>query len=328
MGIKIAIMAHACRGGGGLFQTTNLLNAFKNVVQDEQFLVIYSAGYGYEQINLPSNSEVFIYPQMNVTSRLRNVMLKYQLRKSLQGTNLFFCQTPIIKRKFSQKYNYPENQIQVLGFPPPVEVMPSDDLPMPNVINKNSGVFYILVLTSYMPHKNPSVVLSVCNRYGSQIRDKKIKFITTVEPNDHPRAPAFLKAIKKNNLGDVVANVGALCRRSVASYLYHSDVFWLPTLLECFSTSHLEALAVGIPIMAPDLDFARYICDDAAVYYNPWDIDSVFEKIMLLRQNQRLREELVKKARLQLQNNDKFPRSWNEVAAITLQELRKLAQIK
>ena len=61
MAIKIAIIAHACRGGGGLFQTANLLKALKNVAQDEQFLLVCSAGYGFEEIRLPDNSELFVY---------------------------------------------------------------------------------------------------------------------------------------------------------------------------------------------------------------------------------------------------------------------------
>ena len=59
--IKIAVIAHGCRVGGGLFGTLNLLKAFKNVAQDEQFLLVCSAGYGYEEIELPPNSKFFIY---------------------------------------------------------------------------------------------------------------------------------------------------------------------------------------------------------------------------------------------------------------------------
>ncbi len=58
---KIAIIAHNCRVGGSLSGTLNLLRVLKNVAQDEEFLVICSAGYGYEEIELPANSKMFLY---------------------------------------------------------------------------------------------------------------------------------------------------------------------------------------------------------------------------------------------------------------------------
>jgi glycosyltransferase involved in cell wall biosynthesis len=386
MAIKIAIIAHACRGGGGLFQTTNLLKALKNVVRDEQFLLVCSAGYGFEKIELPPNSKVFVfqgkhnplerywfelvtlpnlidrynpdvayspgptglvnsrvpqtlfirnaylfydkkhYPDMRLRLRLRIAALKLEVRKSLRGTRLIFCQTPIVEQRFSEKYDYPRNQMRVLGFPPPAEMPSATNLEAPCILDKKLGDFRILMLTEYMPHKNPGILIPLCERYDSQIREKQIRFITTVEPEDHPRAEKFLKEVSRRGLGDVIINAGKLSRKDVSRYLRHSDILWLPTLLECLPTTYLEAMSVGAPILAPDLDFARYTCDEAAVYYDPWDVDSIFEKIMFMRENPQIRRGLAEKGKLQLQNREKFPESWEEVAAITLQELRKLAK--
>jgi hypothetical protein len=51
----------------------------------------------------------------------------------------------------------------------------------------------------------------------------------------------------------------------------------------------------------------------------------MFEKIMLLRENQEISQILMSEGKLQLQDSKKFPQSWEEVAATTLRELRKLA---
>ncbi len=386
MSIRIAIVAHACRSGGGLFQTTCLLKALKNVVQDEQFLLVCSAGYGFEEIKLPPNSKVLVYkgrhnplerywfelvrlpgiidrynadvvyspgitglinphvpqalfirnaylfydkkhyPDMYPRLRLRIAALKLQAKRSLSQTSLIFCQTPVVKRRFAEKYRYPEKQIKVLGFPPPAEMLPATNLEAPCVLDKKLGDFRILMLTEYMPHKNPGILLPLCERYGSQIRERQIRFITTVEPEDHPQAEKFLKEVSRRGLGDVIINAGKLSRKDVSRYLCHSDILWLPTLLECLPTTYLEAMSLGTSILAPDLDFARYTCDEAAVYYDPWDVDSIFEKIMFMRENPQIRRGLAEKGKLQLQNREKFPESWEEVAAITLQELRKLAK--
>jgi len=265
------------------------------------------------------------YPDMFLKLRVRTAMLVSQMRKMLKSTQLVFCQTPVVKRRFSEFYHYPEDQVKVLGFPPPSEIKVDSGSQTPAVFNQGSGEFYILMLTCYMPHKNPGVLLPLCRRYGSLLREKKVKFITTVDPGDHPRAGAFLKEISQPPLNEMIVNVGPLSRKEVAAYMFASDLLWLPTLLECLATTYLEALALGLPILAPDLDFARYTCEDAAVYYDPWKQEEIFEKIIYLRENPVIREGLTMKGKQQLRNTDRFPRNWDEVAGTTLQELRTLA---
>ncbi len=41
------------------------------------------------------------------------------------------------------------------------------------------------------------------------------------------------------------------------------DFLLLPTILETFSGTYPEAMAMGLPIITTDLDFAHEICQDA-----------------------------------------------------------------
>jgi len=42
-----------------------------------------------------------------------------------------------------------------------------------------------------------------------------------------------------------------------------------PTLLECFSATYPEAMKMEVPIVTTDLEFARGLCGNAAIYYSP-----------------------------------------------------------
>jgi glycosyltransferase involved in cell wall biosynthesis len=383
---KIAIIAHGCRTGGGLFGTLNLLRALSSVAQNEQFLLICSEAYGYEEIELPADSELFIYrgqhspfertwfervtlpkvvarynpdvilgaanigltkpcapqalyirmpyllydrnhyPDIDWRWQLRIAALKSQVKKSLQGTGLIFAQTPIVKRRFSERFDYPQDQINVLRLPPPAEIRPTTKLEIPSVFDESSDSFYILLLTPYMLHRNPSALITLCKRYAGEIRSKQIKFITTVEVEDHPHAGRFLKEVSKHRLEDVIINVGRLSREDVARYLSHTHLLWLPTTLETLGLPFLEAMAVGVPILAPDLDFARYVCGEAALFYNPWDVESMFSKITVLGEDAPLREHLVESGKAQLADRAKFAESWEEVAANMIRDLRLLVK--
>ena len=78
--------------------------------------------------------------------------------------------------------------------------------------------------------------------------------------------------------------------------------------------------------MAPDLDFAHHVCEEAAVYYDPWDFESIFSKIMLLRGDDTLRQELKKKGKKVLLESGRFPENWEEVANNVITDLRQLAK--
>lgn len=384
--IKIAIIAHNCRTGGGLFGTLNLLKAFKNVAQNEKVLLVCSAGYGYEELELPQNSEFYIYrgshsplertwfervmlpkivnhynpdvilglanigltkphvpqaliirqpylvydkrhyPEIHWLSQVRTTALRLQVKKSLPATNLIFAQTPVIKHRFSKTFGYPENQINILRWPAPAEINPAVVSEIPYILDRSSADFYVLLLTRYMAHRNPSALIPICRLHGEEVRAKRIKFITTVEIQDHPRAYRFLKQISKYNLEDIIINVGILSREKVAQYLYYSHVLWMPTTSETLCLPFMEAMAMDTAILAPDLDFARYVCKEAACYYDPWNIETAYEKILLLRKDAAIRQKLTDKGKMQLKNRSQFAENWEEVAKDLIQDLRALAE--
>ncbi|MGF1670524.1 MAG: glycosyltransferase, partial [Balneolaceae bacterium] len=70
------------------------------------------------------------------------------------------------------------------------------------------------------------------------------------------------------------------------------DALFMPTLLECFSASYAEAMAMEKPILTSDLGFARTVCEDAALYFNPVDAKDISEKIRDLVKNRPLQQQL------------------------------------
>jgi len=75
---------------------------------------------------------------------------------------------------------------------------------------------------------------------------------------------------------------------------------FMPTLLECFSATYPEAMKMGIPIVTSDLPFARSICGDAAVYFDPMSPQSIGEAIYSLANNNSLYKEYIARGWKQL----------------------------
>jgi glycosyltransferase involved in cell wall biosynthesis len=266
------------------------------------------------------------FPNMSVKASLRLALLRARVRRALPSTPLVFTQTPVMKQRFARCFRYPESHIEVQPYPAPSDMKPTVGLGRPSVFDQRSDGFYILVLTRYMAHRNPKVLIPLCRRYGHQIREQGIRFITTVGPADYPAAKSFLKVICQDHLQDVILNVGSLSREDVLRYYSHSSLLWMPTLIESLPLPYLEAMSMGVPILAPDIDFAQYICGEAAAFYDPWDIDSIFRGIMSLRNDRALRLRLIERGRTALLDSGRFAENWEEVAVAVMAGLKRVAR--
>lgn len=181
------------------------------------------------------------------------------------------------------------------------------------------------VLAKFYARKNFEILIDLFRKYGkNELKD--VRCIVTITAQQHKNAPKFLQDIKKYNLQKHIVNVGPLDEQQLAGYFYNCNALFFPSLLESYSSTHLEAMYFELPIITSDLDFAEYTCGDAAVYYDPWKIDGLFEMIVKLREDQTLLTELAANGKQQLANSLKFPATWQEVADGVLKGLRELAK--
>lgn len=71
---------------------------------------------------------------------------------------------------------------------------------------------------------------------------------------------------------DNVVNAGPLTVAQCPSFYQQLDGVLFPSLLECFSATPLEAMAMGRPLFASDRPFNRDVCGDFAFYFDPLDL--------------------------------------------------------
>lgn len=132
-----------------------------------------------------------------------------------------------------------------------------------------------LCLSYYYTHKNLEVFLSL----GEKIKQQALPYliVTTIGENDNVGARKFLRAVRSLDLGDVILNIGPVSMTDVPSLYSQCDALLLPTLLESFSGTYVEAMFHRRPILTSDFDFARDICEDDAYYFNPLNPDSILD---------------------------------------------------
>lgn len=258
----------------------------------------------------------------NITLKQR-FMFHYHrahLRKSLRHTGLLFCQTAVAADRLRAFY-----RIRV-----PVELCPTQHCgnsislstvgEVPASLKGLHGKFKLIVVAYYYPHKNLEIIPRVFERYRESL--KNVVVILTICPEESGQAGSLLAGVRARGLEDCIVNVGPIPREELPSYYAHVDGVLLPTLLESFSGTYLEAMTYGRPILTSDLDFARGVCGDAARYFKPLDPQSVFEAIVDVAESEQLRKCLVDAGKAVLARAES---SWDAVAARIVARLEQLA---
>ncbi len=131
----------------------------------------------------------------------------------------------------------------------------------------------LLCLTRWYPHKNLEILLEL----GRRIRDEKLPWVvlTTVSPGDDRAAARWVAAVDRGELGEVIVNLGSVPMEEVPGLYAASSGLLLPTLLESFTGTYVEAMHFGRPVFTSDRDFAHDVCGDVAWYFDPHDGESI-----------------------------------------------------
>lgn len=95
----------------------------------------------------------------------------------------------------------------------------------------------------------------------------------------------------------VVTNVGPLFVAQCPSFYRSMDAVIFPSLLECFSATPLEAMAMERPLFASDRPFNRDVCGEHATYFDPMSAADAASKIAAYMQDKSHMNSQLKAAR-------------------------------
>ena len=251
---------------------------------------------------------------------LVETVFKRRVRNCLPRTQLVFCQTPVMRERFAQTFNYPIEKIELV--PNAVSTFAQvsrDQVQTPQVLQNSQDWFTMFFLARFYPYKNPEILVRLFRKHRAALAD--VRCVVTITADQHPRAGKLLADIEKYGLQEHIVNVGRLKQEELAGYFYASDAMFFPTPLESFSGTYLEAMHFECPIITSDIDFARYICGEAAVYFDFWNIDDIAAKISAVRDDPQLKQKLIQNGKDRVSG---FFCEWDEIVAKAIKKLEEL----
>lgn len=175
----------------------------------------------------------------------------------------------------------------------------------------------VLYVSHLMPHKGFRMLLPTAKHLAD--RGWRFRFLVTGDRADWPEGyDTFVAEMDRLGLRPYVALLGRVPEEAVANLYLASDIFFFPSSCESFGFPMVEALGLGLPIVAADTPVNREICGEAALHYPPRDPIAAAEQLSRLFVDPELRIHRAERSQRQYLLED---RSWKRYADRCLQLL-------
>jgi glycosyltransferase involved in cell wall biosynthesis len=188
---------------------------------------------------------------------------------------------------------------------------------------------YILFVGTLQPRKNVTKLIEAFSKLvnqKSEVRSQKSEIQSlqlVIVGKKGWKYEEILEAPKKFNVKDQVKFLDSVSDEDLPALYKNALCFCLPSLYEGFGLPVLEAMQYGCPVLTSNVSSLPEAGGDAALYFDPSNVDDIKEKLEFIIQNSKFRIEMIKKGYEQVK---KF--SWEKSAKETLQVLTELGDTK
>ncbi|MBI2338431.1 glycosyltransferase family 4 protein [Candidatus Microgenomates bacterium] len=169
---------------------------------------------------------------------------------------------------------------------------------------------YFLYVGNAYPHKNLERLLETV----AMMKDKGLMINVVMVGKEDYFYRRLKEKVKKMNLVNNVIFYGEATDEELLALYKNAKALILPSLMEGFGLPALEAMASGCLVIASDIPAIREICGEAAIYFNPYNINDIANKMEAVHPSDKLAKGLRRAKEF----------SWRKMAEQTLEVYKKI----
>ncbi len=253
----------------------------------------------------------FLFPEY-LPTHLHHIVAKWILKRSIRRASRIITVSEYIKGQLVEYLHTEAEKIDVIPNAVSEELRPCDDQERVVQFQKKHQLpaQYLLTVGINKPHKNYEFLLRVmAHCWQSKAVELPLVFCGISE-----RSRANLVAtIESLNIGPRVIFLPYVAHPELALVYAGATALVFPSLYEGFGLPLLEAMKMGVPIAASKRPPMPEVAGDAAVWFDPTDMDEAGAAIQRVVGDQTLRMSLIKQGRERAQTF-----SWEKSARATL----------
>jgi glycosyltransferase involved in cell wall biosynthesis len=186
---------------------------------------------------------------------------------------------------------------------------------MGNTVDSPNG--YVLYVGSLSKRKNVQRLIETACRLA---RERGFRFIFV---GDKPKSLAASGVDIPDDVKSLITFAGAVeDPATLVSFYRNAACLVFPSLYESSGLPPIEAMACGCPVIVSDIPALRERCGEAAVYCDPYNVDSMIAAVETVVCNEDLRTRLCTLGRQRAASY-----SWTSCAAQTLDVIRRSVEV-
>ncbi len=222
---------------------------------------------------------VSIYSQYSMWKRFVLFFNKILMLSSSKTSDHVFFESFYTKNMFVKKYNFDHTKGTVLQIGKDDYFQPSDVIDSQNyasLIKRD----HILSVSHLYPYKNIETLIHAF-KMTSEINHELVLVLAGSTQNKN-----YLNNLKKivqdYNLDKKVFFLGNLNRPDLKQFYSNCKCFVFTSPFENFAYTLVEAMSCGAPIVSTNTTAMPETCKDAAIYFDPYSVDDLYQKINLM----------------------------------------------
>jgi alpha-1,3-rhamnosyl/mannosyltransferase len=256
-----------------------------------------------------------LYPQHLPSARAR-LVYRATTRLALATAQQVITLSEASRRDLVERYGVPAAKVHVthLAADARFRPQPAEDVA---ALRQKYGLpeGYVLYLGINKPHKNLVRLIEAWAIVSGQPSAAGCQLV--IAGYWDPRYPQARERAAQLGLRDRVRFLGPVAEEDLPALYSGCELFVFPSLYEGFGLPVLEAMACGAPVVCSNTSSLPEVAGDAALYFDPTDVEQMANTLVRALANRKLRQEM--RARV-LEQAACF--SWEEAAKRTLEVYR------
>lgn len=265
-----------------------------------------------------------LYPEIRKfypsrVSRFKEALFDFIKQKFFfKNVDNFLVETEVVKMRLTHKFKIPSEKIYVISnsYSPAFEKRLLERKPC---IFPDESVTTIFVPASFYIHKNLLILPKVLSELKKLTNEKIILKFTV--PEDSSGWEEISQCAVYYGVLDQIRTVGHVPNHLICDEYLSSSFVLCSSLVESSTAVFPESFIAERPLLVSDRDFARNLCGNAAIYFDPLDATDIAQKIDSLLKDKQLQKKLLNAAITVLHRNYLSPAEKWEQQRLLLKKL-------
>jgi len=243
---------------------------------------------------------LWFYPGRQHRGWLKQWLYRYVIAQSCRNASRIIAVSQGTKRDIIKYLKIDPEKIEVIyeGVAPRLHHQPNFKRGEMLKAKYNITAPFFLYVGQWRAHKN---LLRLIRAFAILRRRYNLSRQLVLVGKTDSLSPKIPAAIKQLGLQDTVILTGYIADSDLPDFYSAAEAFVFPSLYEGFGLPPLEAMAQGTPVISSDASVMPEILGDAALYFNPENVEDIAAKLYQFTVSFKLKHELKEKALHQAQ---------------------------